>query len=158
MAHIVILGAGTGGMPAAYEMRATLPREHRVTMINALPDFQFVPSNPWVAVGWRERAQVSFPIRPHLEKKGIEFIAQRVQRIDAPANALELAPDEFREAFLPRVRDADLRIRLELVPAGRCLWGGIVAGEEGWNEERNWWYFERPRNLGPALRRELEET
>lgn len=73
------------------------------------------------------------------------------------ANALELAPDEFREAFLPRVRDADMRIRLELVPAGRCLWGGIVAGEEGWNEERNWWYFERPRNLGPALSRELEE-
>ena len=83
MAHIVILGAGTGGMPAAYEMRALLDRSHRITVVNALPDFQFVPSNPWVAVGWRDREQVSFPIRPHLEKKGIEFVAQRVQRIDA---------------------------------------------------------------------------
>jgi sulfide:quinone oxidoreductase len=78
-------------MPAAYEMRKALDRVHRVTMVNALPDFQFVPSNPWVAVGWRDRAQVSFPIRPHLEKKGIDFIAQRVQRIDATGNALELA-------------------------------------------------------------------
>src|SRR5512141_3479389 len=33
------------------------------------------------------------------------------------ANALELAPEEVRDAFLPRVRDADMRIRLNLVPA-----------------------------------------
>jgi sulfide:quinone oxidoreductase len=91
MAHIVIVGAGTGGMPAAYELRDTLDRSHRITVINAIPDFQFVPSNPWVAVGWRDREQVSFPIAPHLKKKGIDFIAQRVQRIDAEANALELA-------------------------------------------------------------------
>ena len=91
MAHIVIVGAGTGGMPAAYEMRHALDRVHRITMVNALADFQFVPSNPWVAVGWRDREAVSFPIRPHLEKKGIDFVAQRVQRIDAEGNALELA-------------------------------------------------------------------
>jgi sulfide:quinone oxidoreductase len=46
MAHIVIVGAGTGGMPAAYELRAELDRAHRITVVNALPDFQFVPSNP----------------------------------------------------------------------------------------------------------------
>jgi glycine/D-amino acid oxidase-like deaminating enzyme len=28
MAHIVIMGAGIGGMPAAYEMRELLPKEH----------------------------------------------------------------------------------------------------------------------------------
>ncbi|MBS1202691.1 MAG: hypothetical protein H6R22_1200, partial [Chromatiaceae bacterium] len=27
MAHIVVLGAGTGGMPAAYELRAELGKE-----------------------------------------------------------------------------------------------------------------------------------
>jgi sulfide:quinone oxidoreductase len=92
MAHIVILGAGTGGMPAAYEMREALDRaQHRVTVVNALSDFQFVPSNPWVAVGWRDRGQVSFPIAPYLQKKGIDFIAQRVERIDATGNAIELA-------------------------------------------------------------------
>jgi sulfide:quinone oxidoreductase len=91
MAHIVIVGAGTGGMPAAYELREALERPHRITVINAVPDFQFVPSNPWVAVGWRDREAVTFPIAPRLARKGIEFIAQRVQRIDAPANALELA-------------------------------------------------------------------
>ena len=90
MAHIVILGAGIGGMPAAYELRAALDRTHRITVVNALDYFQFVPSNPWLAVGWREREAITFPIRPHLEKKGIEFIAQRVERIDAEASALQL--------------------------------------------------------------------
>ena len=91
MAHIVILGAGLGGMPAAYEMRAEVDKQHKVTVVNAVDYFQFVPSNPWLAVGWRKRDGITFPIRPYLEKKGIEFVAQRVQRIDAEGNALELA-------------------------------------------------------------------
>ena len=41
-----------------------------------------VPSNPWLAVGWRERDAITFPIRPYLAKKGIDLVAQRVQRID----------------------------------------------------------------------------
>ncbi len=89
MSHIVVLGAGTGGMPAAYELREKLGREHRITVVNAVEYFQFVPSNPWLAVGWREREAITFPIRPALEKKGIEFVAQRVTRIDAAGNALE---------------------------------------------------------------------
>ncbi|HUP07268.1 MAG TPA: FAD/NAD(P)-binding oxidoreductase [Caldimonas sp.] len=90
MAHIVVLGAGIGGMPAAYELRTALDKSHAITVVNALDHFQFVPSNPWLAVGWRERGSITFPIRPYLEKKGIEFIARRVLRIDAEANALEL--------------------------------------------------------------------
>jgi sulfide:quinone oxidoreductase len=87
----VILGAGTGGMPAAYELRASLGTNHRITVVNAVDYFQFVPSNPWLAVGWRDREAITFPIRPCLEKKGIAFVAQPVQRIDAQGNALELA-------------------------------------------------------------------
>lgn len=94
MAHIVVLGAGTGGMPAAYELREKLDKSHQITVINAVDYFQFVPSNPWVAVGWRERKDITFPIRPYLEKKGIAFIAQPVTRIDAEGNALDLANGE----------------------------------------------------------------
>jgi sulfide:quinone oxidoreductase len=90
MAHIVIMGAGLGGMPAAYEMRATLGKEHRVTMVNALDYFQFVPSNPWVAVGWRKREEVIIPLAPVLERKGIGFVGKAVTKIDAEANRLEL--------------------------------------------------------------------
>jgi sulfide:quinone oxidoreductase len=90
MSHIIVLGAGTGGMPAAYELREKLGREHRITVVNAVDYFQFVPSNPWVAVGWRDRETITFPIRPYLAKKDIDFVAQPVTRIDAEGNALEL--------------------------------------------------------------------
>ena len=91
MAHVVVLGAGTGGMPCAYEMKATLGSEHEVTVINENEYFQFVPSNPWVAVGWRDRNSITFPIEQYLKKKKINFIAARVDRIDAANNRLELS-------------------------------------------------------------------
>ncbi|MGD8594181.1 MAG: FAD-dependent oxidoreductase [Gammaproteobacteria bacterium] len=91
MAHIVIIGAGTGGMPAAYEARDILGKLHKITVINATDTFQFVPSNPWVGVGWRKREDITFPIRPYLEKRDIDFIASSVTKIDAASNRLELA-------------------------------------------------------------------
>jgi sulfide:quinone oxidoreductase len=50
MAHIVILGAGIGGMPMAFEMRENARAEDRVTVISNIATFHFVPPNPWVAV------------------------------------------------------------------------------------------------------------
>jgi len=97
MAHIVIMGAGTGGMPAAYEMRKALGKEHKITVINTTEYFQFVPSNPWVGVGWRKREDITFPIRPCLEKKGIEFIVSTVTKIDAENNTLELLGEDRLE-------------------------------------------------------------
>ncbi len=94
MAHVVILGAGTGGMPAAYEMKAALGKNHEVTVINERDYFQFVPSNPWVAVGWRDRKSITFDIRKYLEKKNINFIAKRVDKIDAANSKLTLSDGE----------------------------------------------------------------
>ena len=91
MAHVVVLGAGLGGMPAAYELRKKLGKDHRITVINALDYFQFVPSNPWLAVGWRKRDDITFQVGPPLNKKGIDFIAATVNRIDAAGNRLEMA-------------------------------------------------------------------
>ena len=91
MAHIVILGAGIGGMPAAYELRDQLAPEHRITVVSAVDYFQFTPSNPWIAVGWRERHEITLKIGPLLERHDIGFIGSPVQAIDAPANRISLA-------------------------------------------------------------------
>jgi len=73
-------------------------------------------------------------------------------------NARELVPDEIEAMFSARIAEADLRLRRQLVPAGRCLWGAIVAADEGWREGRNWWYFERPRAPGPMLQKDLDRS
>ena len=74
MAHIVSLGAGIGGMPMAYDLRTRARKEDKITVISNVDYFQFVPSNPWVAVNWRKRDDIAFPIAPYLAKKNIDFI------------------------------------------------------------------------------------
>ncbi len=91
MARIVVLGAGTGGLPAAYELRQELGSEHRITVINESDRFQFVPSNPWVAVGWRNRDDITFDLAGPLARKNIDFVAQRVETIDPEKKTLALA-------------------------------------------------------------------
>jgi len=94
MAHIVVLGAGIGGMPGAYELREVLDKEHVITVVNASESFQFTPSNPWLAVGWRTREAITLPLEPVLKKHGINFIAGWVEKIDAAANKLILKNDQ----------------------------------------------------------------
>ncbi|MBF0470495.1 MAG: NAD(P)/FAD-dependent oxidoreductase [Gammaproteobacteria bacterium] len=90
MAHIVIVGASTGGLPMAYDTRSILEKEHKVTVITNRADFTFVPSNPWVAVGWRTRADISFPLEPYLKKQKIDLIVQSVEEIKPDESALIL--------------------------------------------------------------------
>ncbi|MGC1817378.1 MAG: FAD/NAD(P)-binding oxidoreductase [Casimicrobiaceae bacterium] len=90
MAHIVILGAGIGGMPLAYEMKDKLRPGDRITVVSNNPNFHFVPSNPWVAVNWRKREAIEFPVEPYLAKHGIAFNASGAARVHPERNQVEL--------------------------------------------------------------------
>lgn len=81
MTHVVILGAGIAGVTAAYAVKAGLGPNDEVTVVSDTPYFHFVPSNPWVATGWRDRSDTAFPIEPCLESRGIRFIHSRVRHI-----------------------------------------------------------------------------
>ena len=91
MAHIIIVGAGVGGVPCAYELRKMLGKEHRVTLVGSSPFFEFTPSNPWIAVGWRKPEQTRVELHDPLENKGVQWLPQSVTAIDAPGNSLTLA-------------------------------------------------------------------
>lgn len=100
MARVVILGASIGGLPAAYESRLLLGKKHKVTVVSNVETFHFVPSNPWVAVGWRTRKDISFALAPVLAKKGIEFIHAAAQRIEPEQNRLITAQGEVPYDYL----------------------------------------------------------
>ncbi|WP_415182215.1 NAD(P)/FAD-dependent oxidoreductase [Phaeovulum sp.] len=87
MAHIVVLGAGLGGAIMAYELRDQVRPEDKITVVTKDAKYHFVPSNPWVAVGWRDRKDTSVDLAPTMKKKGIEFI---------PVAAEKLVPEENR--------------------------------------------------------------
>ena len=61
MARIVVLGAGLGGMAAAYELRETLGKGHSISVVGLGDRFSFTPSNPWLAVGWRTPDAITLP-------------------------------------------------------------------------------------------------
>ena len=90
MAHIVIMGAGIGGLSIAYELRDHLRPEDRVTIVSKDPHFHFVPSNPWVAVKWRERSDIEFDPAEVLARRHIDFIPVAASRVHPEANAVEL--------------------------------------------------------------------
>lgn len=94
MNKVVIIGASTGGLPAAYDIKTDMDNagiENEITVVSMYPEFHFVPSNPWVGVGWRTREDISFELEAPLAKKGIKFIAQAVDEIHPDKNQLSLA-------------------------------------------------------------------
>ncbi len=90
MAHIVILGAGLGGLPLAYEMKHKQRAGDRITVVSNTPNFHFVPSNPWIAVNWRKRDDIEFAVEPYLAKRGIAFKATGARRVHPERNQVEL--------------------------------------------------------------------
>ncbi|HLP66691.1 MAG TPA: FAD/NAD(P)-binding oxidoreductase, partial [Rhizobium sp.] len=90
MAHVVVLGAGLGGTVMAYELRDVLSRDDRVSVINKGSVYSFVPSNPWVAVGWRERETVEVDLAPACKRRDIALYPQGAKRLHAAENRVEL--------------------------------------------------------------------
>lgn len=90
MADIVILGAGVGGVPMAYEMKEAARKQDTITVISNNPYFQFTPSNPWAAVGWRSKKDLTIDLEPVMRKKGIKFICDGAAKLDADNNKVVL--------------------------------------------------------------------
>ncbi len=90
MSHIVVLGAGLGGIIMAYEMKTKLRREDRITVVNLGSHYSFVPSNPWIAVGWRKPDDITVDLVPVLKQRGIELRPEGAERIEPASNRIRL--------------------------------------------------------------------
>ncbi len=85
MTKVVVIGAGIGGVPMAFELKEKLGKTSDVQVVSDSEWFQFVPSNPWVAVNWRTADQVKVHLPGTFAKLKIGFNASGAKRID-PAN------------------------------------------------------------------------
>ncbi|MEO8756558.1 MAG: FAD/NAD(P)-binding oxidoreductase [Devosia sp.] len=90
MSQIVVLGAGLGGTIMAYELKELLGSQHQVSVVNKGSHYSFVPSNPWVAVGWRDRESVEIDLDPVFKRRDITLYAQGAKRLHADTKRLEL--------------------------------------------------------------------
>lgn len=85
MARIVILGTGLGGVIAAYEIRKAVRRKDEVIAVNETEYYQFVPSNPWVLVGWRDYDDIVVDLAKPMKRRNIDFIVGKTKKVD-PVN------------------------------------------------------------------------
>ncbi len=95
--RVVVLGAGLGGTIAAYEIREALGKQAQITVINKGDDYWFVPSNPWVVVGWREPEAIKVHLPPVMARHGIAFDGQGAKKVDPDNNRVELNDGSFVE-------------------------------------------------------------
>lgn len=91
MAHVVVLGAGLGGTIMAYELRDALASEHKISVVNKGTRFSFVPSNPWVAVGWRTRDEVEVDLTDVFGRRNIDFFPQGAERLHPSEKRITLS-------------------------------------------------------------------
>jgi len=115
MARIVVLGAGIGGVPMAYEMRENVGKEHEVVVISDSPTFHFVPSNPWIPPKWRKPEDLKIELAPVMKKKGINFIQKAAVKVDPVNNKVDL-DDGTSESYDYLVIATGPRLAFDEVP------------------------------------------
>ena len=90
MRNTIIIGSSYAGLAAALELRSRLPAGQTVMVVSLSDQFIFFPSLIWVVQGERELTDISFPIRPILEKAGITFVHARLERINPEESSITL--------------------------------------------------------------------
>lgn len=90
MAHVVVIGAGLGGLPTAYELRQLLPPQHRVTLISDQPKFTFIPGLVRVGLGINPLDHFQLDLAPLAKRHGVDLITDKVIGLDPTTQRITL--------------------------------------------------------------------
>lgn len=90
MAKVVVIGAGLGGLPTAYELRHLLPSQHTVTLISDRPQFTFIPGLIRVALNLNSLAHIQLDLSQLAQQQGIEWIQGKVTALEPENQRLSI--------------------------------------------------------------------
>lgn len=91
MSNVVVIGAGLGGLPAAYEVRHFLPKKHTVTLISNEPDFTFIPGLIQVALGHKPISHVQLDLQTLAKRHGLNLVLGGVTKLDPDSQRITVA-------------------------------------------------------------------
>jgi sulfide:quinone oxidoreductase len=100
MAKIVIIGGSFGGLTAAFELKRLLGNKADVTLLCDVDQFVFVPSLPWISMGWRKPEDITLPLEKILTPKGIKFIHEEATGVDADKSKVITKTQEIPYDYL----------------------------------------------------------
>ena len=104
--HVLILGAGFGGMELATRLSETIPDLVRVTLLDRNDSFFFGFSKLDVMLGKQSPEDARIPYRDFV-KEGVEFRQETVTAIDPAARTVTTDADSYQADFVAVAMGAD---------------------------------------------------
>ncbi len=100
MIKIVVLGGSFGGLTASFDLKRLLGKKADVTLLCDDDKFVFIPSLPWISMGWRKASDITLSLKPILEKKGIRYIHEAAKGVDADSSKVVTETAEIPYDYL----------------------------------------------------------
>jgi len=100
MARIVVLGGSFGGLTAAFELRRLLGKKADITVVSEDDRFVFLPSLPWLIMGWRKPEDITLNVSDILKPKNIDFIHEPAKQIDPDASKVTTSSKQLAYDYL----------------------------------------------------------
>ncbi|NJD56650.1 MAG: NAD(P)/FAD-dependent oxidoreductase [Nitrospirae bacterium] len=100
MTKIVVLGGSFGGLTAAFEIKRLLGAQADVTVISGDNRFVFLPSLPWLIMGWRRPEDITLNVSDILKSKGIQFIHEAAIQVDPETSKVKTKTREVPYDYL----------------------------------------------------------
>jgi sulfide:quinone oxidoreductase len=105
--HIIILGAGFGGLASANLLRKSLPHEHQITIIDKNPYFMMGLVNLWILSGTRTLEDSRVALNK-LENKGIRFLNDEIISVDLSRSSVNTCQHKLEYDYLILALGAEL--------------------------------------------------
>lgn len=100
MIRIIVLGGSFGGLTAAFELRRLLGKKAEITVVSDENRFVFMPSLPWLIMGWRKPEDITLNIEKILQEKGITFLHEPAKQVDPDSSRVITETKELPYDFL----------------------------------------------------------
>lgn len=104
---VLVLGGGIGGAVAARRLRRSLPRQHRVVLVERESAHVFAPSFLWLMLGTRSARQISRPMTA-FAGRGIELVHGAIEHIDPMQRSIRVDGSELAGDYLVIALGAEL--------------------------------------------------
>jgi sulfide:quinone oxidoreductase len=106
--HVVVVGGSFGGINTAYALRRKLRDRVQITLISRESEFTFLPSLPWVILGWRDPARLQVALAGPLSKRGIRFVHGEVLELHPDRAEVRTADESYSYDYLVIASGAEL--------------------------------------------------
>lgn len=105
---IIVLGSSFGGYRSALELRKRLGGNHQIQVISSEAVLTFLPSLPWVIIGWRKPDAIQFNVAERFQKLRIDFVLDTIVKAEPDKNRVIGKNGEYNYDYLVAATGSEL--------------------------------------------------